>query len=328
MAEAFKALGYDVDVVNFDFAGKLDWSRYQAVMGAGAVLLELFKEAPEPFPKTILYSPGVHNHVQNLATLRRVAEVRDKRGKWLLESGRFQELDLTALACIVDGVAVVGNEVAARTYRDRTSRPVCPLPLFFHPVLDGRAIARDKDYARARREVLWFGSTGLIHKGLDLALEAFVQRPEWTLHVCGPLSREPRFVECYKRELTEFPNIRVHGFLDLNGDTFRDLMTRCAFTLLASCSEGGAGGIVAASGNGGLMPLVSREVSTDVGDFGWELRDLSTTAILEMLDFLDSVPEQELRDRALAGVEVLMQRHDLETYRAALRGFMGEILSS
>ncbi len=40
---------------------------------------------------------------------------------------------------------------------------------------------------------MWFGSGGMIHKGLDLVLEVFARMQEYHLHICGPVHHEEDF---------------------------------------------------------------------------------------------------------------------------------------
>jgi hypothetical protein len=48
----------------------------------------------------------------------------------------------------------------------------------------------------------------MVHKGLDLVLEAFADMPEYHLTVCGPIQKEQDFERAYYRELYQVPNIR------------------------------------------------------------------------------------------------------------------------
>ena len=61
----------------------------------------------------------------------------------------------------------------------------------------------------------------MVHKGLDLVLEAFAATPELQLTVCGPVDRERNFNDFYRRELYRTPNIRTVGWIDVAGREFR-----------------------------------------------------------------------------------------------------------
>lgn len=42
-----------------------------------------------------------------------------------------------------------------------------------------------KSISSSRRNFLWFGSVGLIHKGLDIVIDAFKELPDLSLNVYG-----------------------------------------------------------------------------------------------------------------------------------------------
>ena len=61
------------------------------------------------------------------------------------------------------------------------------------------------------RQFVWFSGAGAAHKGLDLCLEVFKEKPDLTLHVIGNLEQEPHFMRHYQSFL-HLNNIHYHGF--------------------------------------------------------------------------------------------------------------------
>lgn len=100
---------------------------------------------------------------------------------------------------------MLGNEYTSRTfryaqklvYRNPISTP-CQYPW-----------PEDEDFGDCRKRFLWFGSGGMVHKGLDLVLEAFAEMPEYHLTVCGPVSREQDLEQACFKELHQTPNIET-----------------------------------------------------------------------------------------------------------------------
>ncbi|MCA9466199.1 MAG: glycosyltransferase family 1 protein, partial [Nitrospira sp.] len=80
-----------------------------------------------------------------------------------------------------------------------------------------------REWSQCQKKFLWFSSSGLVHKGLDLALEAFSEMPEYQLIVCAPVDREKAFVHTYYRELFDMKNIETIGWVDIEGEKFRQL---------------------------------------------------------------------------------------------------------
>ena len=69
-----------------------------------------------------------------------------------------------------------------------------------------------KDFEACRTRFLWLGSRGMVFKGLDLVLDAFVQMPEYHLTVCGPVAKEKDFEQVYYQELYHTSNIHTYGW--------------------------------------------------------------------------------------------------------------------
>src|SRR5262249_46162318 len=143
----------------------------------------------------------------NMAELRRLEALQKRRG-FVLPAKRTMMPDF-AIEHANYAVAL-GNESTLNTYR------YCRKPIFRMTVspLDVYPWQDDKDFATARRNYLWLGSHGFVHKGLDLVLEAFADMPDYQLTVCGPLHVEEDFQRAYHRELYETPNIHSIGRID------------------------------------------------------------------------------------------------------------------
>ena len=118
-----------------------------------------------------------------------------------------------------DCATLLGNEFTMGTYAF-AGKPLYTIPISQPFPYDWPA---DRDLERARRRFIWFGSGGLVHKGLDLTLEAFAGLPDHHLTVFGPVDRERDFERSYARELYRTPNIHTIGWVDIAGRRFRDV---------------------------------------------------------------------------------------------------------
>ncbi|HUP41790.1 MAG TPA: glycosyltransferase, partial [Thermoanaerobaculia bacterium] len=221
-----------------------------------------------------------------------------------------------------DAVTVLGNEFTAGTYAF-AGKPMYRVPIsnpFPLPFPEGR------DLAAARRRFLWFGSGGLVHKGLDLVLEAFAGAPELELTVCGPVAREPAFERAYWRELHRTANIRVAGWVDVAAEAFRELARSHLATVYPSCSEGGGGSVVTCM-HAGLIPVVTREASVDVApEYGVVLEEASVEGVRRAARSLAARPPDELRERARAAWAFARGRHTRELFAERYRGVVRELL--
>ena len=236
MARVLHELGYAVDVINHDNPRAVDYASYEVLFGAGLAMEQAILQERFPRLRTILYMCGAYVPWSNRASLARLDDLHRRRGVWLPGSARLGDPGW-GLERVVDGLIVLGNAVVAAPYRAVTPRPVHELPLFFLRVVDPEPVLAARDLSRARRHFVWFAGTGLVHKGLDLALEAFARHPDLHLHVYGAIQKEPAFLTAFQRELRGTPNVHVEGFLGLDGPAFRPALLASAFVVSPSCAE-------------------------------------------------------------------------------------------
>ena len=133
-----------------------------------------------------------------------------------------------------------------------------------------------KDFEVARRNFLWFGSHGFVHKGLDLVLDAFAEMPEYHLTVCGPIDEdvEKDFKKAFHKELYQTSDTHCIGMgRRWQPSVCPDCRSVCR-TGLPSCSEGQSGGVITCM-HAGLIPILSYESGVDVEGFGFLLQDCS-----------------------------------------------------
>jgi len=169
--------------------------------------------------------------------------------------------------------------------------------------------------------MLWFGSYGLLHKGLDLAVEAFRDRSDWTLHICGYTEAEKNFLNSL-----DLPcNVVVHGFVNVLTEEFADIASEVCFVILPSCSEGTATAVVTAVGNGGMVPIVTKECGYDVGDSGFVI-ELSVDDIGRTMDKLDGIDISRLKDLSLKAQSVACNRYTVENFKCNMSKHLTEIL--
>lgn len=246
-AKVLSELGYNIDVLNFDSAKQIEFSKYDLICGFGDVFQRYFEAGIAKKLQTIYYGTGMHVCYQNHASLYRIRDVYNKKGIWLGKSARFVEKTWTHQTTLVDGIIALGNSVCAESYRKYFDGHVFSVPAPFYATKDANEIIKQRKQT-ADKHFLWFGSSGLIHKGLDLLLDFFASRPELTLHVCGSVENEPDFVSTYNEELFNTTNIKAHGFVDINSEGFSEILKSCDFVIFPSCSEGGAPSVLTVIG--------------------------------------------------------------------------------
>lgn len=300
-AMVFLDLGYTVDVIHFlnrEFVPQKDYAlfcdagwnmeRIAPLLGKGCV--------------KIAHLTTAHPLFNNAAELKRLIALQERRGVSLRARRQVWQPLLSAIDH-ADCATVLGHEFTLNTYR-YAGKPLYPVPAA-SPVLypwNGT-----KDFEASRRRFVWFGGGGMVHKGLDLVLEAFASMPECQLTVCGPVEKETDFVAAYHRELYETENIKLVGWVDFSTPQFLEIATNCIGLLHPSCSEGCSTAVVICM-HAGLIPIISYESSVDVSpDCGIILRKSSIEEIRDSVRSIAGLPASRLRE---------MSRHTWERARA------------
>ena len=324
LANIFRSLGFNVDIVDYDYEGFLNYDKYTLIFGFGEPLLKSFNFDSKK--KRIYYGTGMHVSIQNHNSLKRIEEVKIKKGVWIPESGRVVEKCWTHNTTLVDAMILLGNEEVKKSYEKWYHRNIFLISPPFYKIHDYNIIIENKNFIEAKKNYLWFGSTGLIHKGLDLLLDIFKTLPNLHLHVCGPIENEPRFEEAYHTELYETSNIHTHGFVNIDSSLFKEILNKCAFIIYPSCAEGGGAAVLNVCGNGGLIPVLTKEVSIDVDDFGLVIDSLDHASIRKSIDDSQKLSKDEIKTLSyISGTK--MSKHTIENYNNQMSSYLRLILS-
>jgi len=324
IAKVFNELGYSVDIVDYRYEGNLNYDKYSVIFGFGEPLIKSFYNRNHKI-LTIYYGTGMHVAHQNYATLKRIEDVYKKTGKWLLESGRIVDKTWSVQTSLVDNIITLGNDEVVNSYQKYFSKKIYNIPVSYYKLFDQEEILRNKNFGDAKNHFLWFGSSGLIHKGLDLLLEVFKEMPDLYLHVCGSIDNEPKFKAVYYEELYNTKNIHTYGFLDISSMTFKDIIERCAFTILPSCSEGGGGSVINVMVYG-LIPIVPTTASVRIKDFGIKIKELSHESIKESVIKAANLSEDEIKKRSMRCADDTINNHSIEKFSYELKKALIDIL--
>jgi len=310
--------GFELDVVHWTNCTFLPRQPYDLFVD---VRLNLERLGPllGPGCLKLMHIETAHCDFYNPAQRRRLAELAARRG---IRLAPYKLLEPNRAIEHADAATILGNRATQATYA-HAGKPLWPVPIS-QPFLFPFPAA--KDYAAARRRFLWFGSGGLLHKGLDRVLEVFAALPELELTVLGPIDREPEFERAFRRELYETPNIRTHGWIDVARPEFLALAHRHLGLVYPSCSEGQNGGAVTCM-HAGLIPVLSRESGVDLDpDYGVELVSSSLEEIRGRVLELAARPPAELEAMSRSAWEWVRAHHTRDQFSRSYRRSLFEIL--
>jgi glycosyltransferase involved in cell wall biosynthesis len=316
MAETWAELGFRVDVVWNGNLGFMPTKKYDYFVAA-RMALEPIGARLNPDCIKILHADTAHWLYSNAATHRRALEFQRRKG---VTPRKLLLIDQNRAVEEADFVTMLGNAFTESTYayagKKIRSVPISTLREFDRP--------RGKDFQACRTRFVWFGSRGSVHKGLDRVLEAFARSPELHLTVMGPIN-DPDFLDAYRKDLFDSPNVETLGWVDLSGPDFPRVAGRTVALVFPSCAEGQSGSVVQCL-HAGLIPIVSRESGVDVPGFGITLETSSVGEIQDAVRRIASRPPEELEAMAHAAWEYARKNHTREVFRARYREAVAGIL--
>jgi len=286
IAEILQNLGYIVDVADITDRNFTPRKTYDLVISHRVNHTGLEKAIG---PKTIkIYlASGTNHRVRNRRVQKRLQDLRARRGCKL--SPIVQDEEYMPYLHIADELIGFGNKRVMETWRQNFSG--MSYPFNNYGIFNRTNIKRN--FKEARNNFLFFGSRQQVAKGLDLLLEVFSKLPNHNLHVCSAYAAEKDFCNCYKEELFRTENIHAHGFVDIRGSVFRELLNICAFVIHPSASEGSPGSVIHAV-SAGLVPILSKESGVDVDGFGFLLKDARLNTISKTVQKLATLKTADL----------------------------------
>jgi glycosyltransferase involved in cell wall biosynthesis len=330
IGRTFSSYGYDVDVIDYDDRKFIPQKSYDFFIGARTNFQRLSELLPEKCIK-IVHLDTAHWLFNNSADYRRHLDLQERRGV-VLESFKWVEPNW-AIEYADCATAFWGNQFNVSTYQ-YSGKPIIQIPV---PTCAVYPEPDCKDFNACKNHFLWFGSEGLVHKGLDLVLEAFEQMPEYHLTVCGPLrnnlkescngplKHDAMFEEAYHRELYECENIHTVGWVDIESEIFKNIINQCVGVVFPSCSEGGGTSAITCM-QAGLIPIVSYETNIEVEDFGFTLNVSSIEEIKESVYTVSDLPTEELKIRSRKAWEFCRTHHTREKFVENYRDVIDQIM--
>lgn len=311
-------LGYIVDVVEYTDTEFVPCREYDLFIGHGGHNFEFIAHNLSGDTIKIYFSTGLYWKEHNRREAERFSWLEERRGvrlpydRWIYYSEEYANQS-------ADGIICLGNQVAKESYSE--------FPLVIN--LNNAAYHEDrddgvkKDFASSRNKFLFFSGGGNVHKGLDLLLEAFVG-VDAHLYICQDI--RPDFFEVYRHELEDYPNIHLVRWIVMRSPKFYELVNKCAYVILPSCSEGCAGSVVECMHHG-LIPVVSREATIETGNYGVTLRTCSIEEIIEVVQDLSKHPAGWCEEMSRRTREVAVREYSVDAFLRNMRGAIQYVIA-
>lgn len=312
IAEEFHLRGYTVDIIdsnNYSFRPK---HPYVYCVDIGESLERL---APQLNKECILiyHATGAHWLFWNAVEYERLADIQRRRGVTIIPKRQSVP---TRGPDIAHEISSVCGKFPESTY-DFLKKDLYHIPVtstHTYPTLE-------RNFTTPVKQFLWFGGAGVVRKGLDLVLEAFAGMPEHTLVVCGKYEGEKDFVDAFRKELFDTPNILAAGYMDPSSNAFHSILKESVGIVYPSSAEGCATSVVLTM-HAGLIPIVSKETGVETGDFGTTLRENTVSVIQDAVREIAAKPANELLLRSQATREYTLTHHTRELFGQTYASFV------
>lgn len=322
ICNAFKELGYNVDVVNYDrwlAPNEIEITKYDLFFGQGDSFESIFYYDKENRPK-IQYSTGLSTKYLNDNAIERIRQFKYRHNEFLFTSSVFAYQKVLLQLAFSDKILVWGNDFCIKTYIDdfqRNEKDFVKLPAFFYKTNFDIKILSNKSF-------LWFGGNLMLHRGLDIVLDFFIINTQYKLHLCGNMMNDKDFFEFYKTKITD--NIIVHGFVDVNSIKFKQILEDCSFVLYLSAGEGTSASLITVIGNGGLLPIITEECCFDFPEYGLLVNDINLENIKTDIDKLYNQANDKLVSQKNKLKALVNEKYNVSNYKFHLLNALKEFL--
>lgn len=119
----------------------------------------------------------------------------------------------------------------------------------------------NRDISTTKNKFVWFGSSGVILKGLDVIIDAFSMISNAELYIYGVSKEEEPFVRKLIKK-SSASNIHLCSFVIIDSEEFCSLMNSISFFIFPSACEGNSGSGLTCMAHG-LIPVVTKSAGLD-----------------------------------------------------------------
>lgn len=310
--------GFDVDVIDYRNTRFKPRKKYIAIIDIHSNLERLKKYLTTDCIK-ILHATGSFWLFQNYQEYHRLYDLYIRKGFAMKPVRIVSKSDAKD---ICDVATIIGNDTTVRTF-GLMSKKFVKIPASELIEYDWD---ENKDFEKCRKNFLWLGNTGFVHKGLDLVIEAFCKHPEFHLDICGPIHLEPEFEKSFHKELYSLDNIKTWDKVDVSSQMFCNLIKETIGIIYPSCSEGTAGSVIVGI-HAGLIPIISKESGVDIPEnSGVVLSNCSVEEICMKVQEIAIMSRSQLRNMSYLTWSNARERYTKkcfsETYAEFIRNYL------
>ena len=284
---------------------------YDYILGFG----ENFRYAKEKNPKAlaIIYMTENPHDISCERESERLAYFKERTGRTfhLERTGVYYQKDdeknADAVICLGDENYFPKDKKVVRIWPSALKNPTFRL-----------------DFSEKKKtNFMVYGTDGFVHKGNDILIEIFAKHPEWNLYLCGARGAEKAKEAGYQLP----PNVHAVGFVDTMSEQFNEIVGKCYYLLLPSCSEAPSTAVLTGMRHG-MLPVVSRGIGLDgLEDYLAYFSDYHIETVEGMLEQLVSQETDEscLQEKSRHSMEYADTHYRLVDYTDGLRDALSQL---
>lgn len=175
---------------------------------------------------------------------------------------------------------------------------------------------------QTKNNILWFGASGLIHKGLDILIDAVKYMPNVTLNCYGIDTREYKLFNKLKSK-----NTHNKGTINVASENFlKEVVFKHNFVIFPSCSEGMSTGIATCMSYG-IIPIITPETGFERAPYIFELQDYSVENLINMINKCITMPNEEIIKLRKECREYALHQFSIQHFDVQFNEIMNEILN-
>lgn len=323
VAETFRNLGYNVDIV--DYSNKnivIDYNRYAVIFGMGDNFERSFYETNRNIPRVHLVT-GAHDDLHNAMSLKSVEDFYRLSGIWLANEANVLNTCNYYAAYNADFAIILAHGYVFDDYKKRFVNKLYSLNNNLLGVFSG---LKAKTAETRTTNFLFLSGGKQITKGLHLLMEVARQRKELNFYVVVPHINEV-LLSHYADLLCPGSNVFLFKSLMMDSKEMHEIIEACSYSLAPSYIDGLPGGTIEPM-SAGLIPIVTKNCGFPTEKFIIEMEDLTIASLHQAVDTVLQLDDPEYVELSNMAKQYALVNFSAENVKKELGHILEEALNS
>lgn len=306
VAETFRDLGYNVDIVDYhDEKAAIDYLKYAVIFGMGENFERSFFCQNRKTPRIHLIT-GAHDDFHNAMSLKSVEDFYQLSGLWLPTEANVSKSCNYYASYNADLGIILAHGYVFEEYKKRFAKKLYALN---NNILGIFKEFKPKTAETRTNNFLFLSGGKQITKGFHLLMEVAKQRKDLNFYVVVPYINEV-LVDYYHDHLISESNVFLFKNLRMDSKQMQDIIEACSYSVAPSYVDGLPGGTIEPM-SAGLIPIVSKNCGFPDEKFIIEMQDLTSTSLHQAIDRV-----LQLMDAEYVELSNMAKQYALEKYSA------------